>query len=89
MNKTLHCFVSGRVQGVWFRSSTREQAVLQGLTGWIRNHPDGRVEVLVSGEEEKVNLLHEWLKSGPNIARVLRLECEEIDYQPFDNFGVR
>lgn len=89
MKKTIHCYVSGRVQGVFFRAHTREQAILFGVTGWVRNLPDGRVEVLASGEEAQIKHLQEWLQRGPEQARVLKLEVEELEYQAFENFSVR
>lgn len=67
---TLHAFVSGRVQGVWFRQSTKEQALSLGLKGWVRNLNDGRVEVLAAGEEKAVRQLEAWLVKGPELANV-------------------
>ena len=89
MKKTMHCFVSGRVQGVCFRMETREQAQFFGITGWVRNLPDGRVEVLASGAETQLKQLHDWLKQGPDMARVTDLKTEEIEYQKFESFGIR
>ena len=89
MKKTMHCFVSGRVQGVCFRMETREQAQLFGITGWVRNLPDGRVEVLASGAETQLKQLHDWLKQGPDMARDTDLKTEEIEYQKFESFGIR
>lgn len=89
MKTTMHCFVSGRVQGVCFRMETREQAQLFGITGWVRNLPDGRVEVMASGAETQLKQLHEWLKQGPDMARVTDLKTEEIEYQKFESFGIR
>ena len=85
----MHCFISGRVQGVCFRMETREQAQLFGLTGWVRNLPDGRVEVMASGDETQLKQLHEWLKQGPDMARVTDLKTEEFEYQKFESFGIR
>ncbi|OGT76495.1 MAG: acylphosphatase [Gammaproteobacteria bacterium RIFCSPLOWO2_12_47_11] len=89
MKKTMHCFVSGRVQGVCFRMETCEQAQLFGLTGWVRNLPDGRVEVMASGEETQLKQLRDWLKQGPDLARVLNVEYEELEHQEFDGFTIR
>jgi len=89
MKKTMHCFVSGRVQGVCFRMETREQAQLFGLTGWVRNLPDGRVEVMASGDEQQLRELKEWLKQGPDLARVLKVESKDVNHQPFDGFTIR
>jgi acylphosphatase len=68
--KRLVIVVSGRVQGVWFRASTREEATRLGLQGWVRNLPDGRVEALFEGEEHPLRQMLEWCRSGPPGARV-------------------
>lgn len=73
------CLVSGRVQGVFFRASTRDQAQQLGLGGHARNLPDGRVEVLACGDDAALAVLRDWLRRGPPHARVDLLEC-----QPFD-----
>lgn len=62
--------VSGRVQGVFFRASTLEQAVALGLSGHARNLPDGRVEVLAVGDDPALDALARWLHTGPPMARV-------------------
>ena len=89
MKTTIHCFVTGRVQGVCFRMATREQAMLHGITGWVRNLPDGRVEVMASGDEGQVKLLRDWLQKGPELARVLKVETEVSEHQQFDGFLIR
>lgn len=72
-----HLWISGQVQGVWFRQSTLQQAQALGdLWGWVRNLPDGRVEVLVAGELEKVKTLVDWCHRGPSTARVERVEIQ-------------
>ena len=83
----VHCIVSGKVQGVWFRASTQTQANALGVKGWVRNLPDGRVEVIVCGQKAKVDALCEWLKKGPDRARVTEFFCEEMptgEYQGFE-----
>ena len=89
MNKTLHAVVYGRVQGVFFRAETEKQAKTRGLTGWVRNLPDGRVEVLASGDEQDLLQLHAWLKHGPPRAQVESVESQFCDdYQPFTDFRI-
>ncbi len=73
-----HVWVSGRVQGVWFRARTAEQARALGLQGWVRNRADGRVEVLIQGLECTVERLLAWLAQGPPLARVDRLSVNEV-----------
>lgn len=73
---SLHAFVSGRVQGVWFRQSTKDFANSLALTGWVRNLSDGRVEVKASGEEKAVRQLEAWLGKGPELANVADVQCE-------------
>ncbi len=85
----MHCFVSGKVQGVWFRVSTQDQANDLGLTGWVRNVPDGRVEVLACGERDKIEKLHAWLQEGPELAEVTDVTYEEVAWQEHGRFAVK
>ena len=62
--------VSGRVQGVWFRAETRRMATSLGLSGWVRNTPDGTVEAAFEGEREDVERAVDWCREGPPLARV-------------------
>ena len=71
-----HVFVSGRVQGVYFRQTTQEHAESRGVTGWVRNLSDGRVEAVFEGEEESVEALVEYCRHGPSAARVTGVEAE-------------
>lgn len=75
----LRCLVSGRVQGVWFRGATRQQAMRLGVSGYARNLPDGRVEVLACGENTAIQQLQDWLWQGPELARVGDVQCEVVD----------
>lgn len=68
--------VSGRVQGVFYRAGTREQAQRLGLRGYARNLPDGRVDVLAVGEDDAIDALERWLHQGPPMAEVARVERE-------------
>lgn len=65
-----HIRVSGRVQGVFFRQTTAREAELLGVTGWVRNLPDGDVEALIEGDSETVDRLIAWCHHGPPAARV-------------------
>ena len=85
--------MSGRVQGVFYRASTREQAVRLGLSGYARNLKDGRVEVLIVGEPAAVGRLIDWLHVGPPVASVDGVAIQEISLQELDplptEFGTR
>ena len=89
MKKTINCFVSGRVQGVCFRMSANREAKLLGLTGWVRNLEDGRVEVLACGETALLDQFRQWLAHGPSMAKVINVECINVDYQEFPDFSIR
>lgn len=85
----MHCYVSGKVQGVWFRAATKKEADALCLTGWVCNLPDGRVEILACGEKEEINALYEWLKEGPPLAKVEDLFYEELPWQEHAQFIVK
>ena len=74
--------VSGKVQGVWFRAATREQALMLGLSGYAVNLPDGSVQVQAQGSVEALDRLEQWLQHGPALARVSRVESVEIELKP-------
>ena len=73
----MHMKIFGRVQGVWFRASTQEAAQRLGLIGWVRNTPDGAVEVHAQGEHEAVDNLLSWCYQGPPGARVEKIDCRK------------
>jgi acylphosphatase len=77
----VHLLVSGRVQGVFFRGFTEAEARRLGLAGWVRNLPDGRVEVLAEGERASLEALVRHCASGPPAARVDRVEQAWSAYQ--------
>ena len=83
---TVRFVVSGRVQGVFFRASTRAEALRLGLGGSARNLPDGRVEVVASGADEALSALERWLWQGPPSARVEDVAREAIADRDFDGF---
>jgi acylphosphatase len=75
--KTQRLLIHGRVQGVWFRESMRSEAERLGVTGWVRNRPDGTVEAVVQGSVKAVDALITWARSGPPLARVERIILSE------------
>lgn len=84
-----HVLVSGRVQGVGFRWSTREAAQRLGLAGWVRNTPDDKVEVWIEGEATAVGAMLAWLRRGPSAAHVTDVEVGERAASGLTAFDVR
>ncbi len=80
--------VTGKVQGVWYRGATQEQALRHGLTGHALNLPDGRVEVLLCGGREAVREVSQWLWKGPPSARVTHVELEVVEVRDPDDFRI-
>lgn len=72
--KQVQLFVRGRVQGVFFRASAQREAKRLGLTGWVKNRPDGAVELVAEGEEDQLKELIGWANRGPSNARVERVD---------------
>jgi len=81
--------VHGRVQGVFFRDSTRQRAKAHGVAGWARNMPDGSVEAVLEGEPNAVQRLVQFLRSGPSHAQVERVEVQEEDPEGLSGFSIR
>ena len=75
----MQCYVTGRVQGVFFRASARHEAERLGITGYARNLPDGRVEVLACGPKSQVDDFCSWLSQGSTHAEVTNVSCQPID----------
>ena len=69
-----HVVIRGRVQGVWFRGSARDLAVRLGLSGWVRNRPDGVVEAAFEGPRAKVQQMVVWCHQGPRMAQVTHVD---------------
>jgi acylphosphatase len=82
------CYVAGRVQGVFYRASTRQKATELGCSGYARNLPDGRVEVLVVGAASAAHALIDWLWRGPPAAEVKAVEVQEIPLEELDDVPV-
>jgi acylphosphatase len=88
--KRAHVFVSGWVQGVFFRTETRDLARQLGVTGWVRNLWDGRVEAVFEGEDWAVERLAAWCHQGPRGAQVDHVEVTYEDYSgEYDSFSIR
>lgn len=90
MKKRVHVFISGRVQGVFFRASAKDEAKRLGLTGWVRNMPDGRVEAVFEGDEGLVESMISWCRKGSSYSRVDDVEVTTKECRgEFSDFGVR
>jgi acylphosphatase len=88
-NIRVRLMIEGRVQGVWFRESTRQEAERFGVHGWVRNRREGTVEVVAEGPEENVRKLVAWCHHGPPAARVARVhETAEMFQGEFVSFDV-
>jgi acylphosphatase len=89
-NARLRVLISGNVQGVFFRANTRDRAVKLGLTGWVRNTPDGKVEAVFEGEKERLETVLEFCREGPPGANVDKVDPEWDDYTgEFKGFEIR
>lgn len=88
MNRQLKFSISGRVQGVGFRAATRRRARQLGLTGWVKNEPDGTVKVVAEGPEEKLDQLKNWLEEGTPLAAVTDLEVQSGELEKFAEFQI-
>ena len=89
MSLCLHCLVSGRVQGVSFAMRPAAAPRVWVLTGWARNLPDGRVEVIACGDETPVGALRDWLARGPPQARVTEVRCDSLPFHDHGWFEIR
>lgn len=90
MKVKVHVIVTGRVQGVFFRSKTRNEAKKYGVNGWVRNLPDGRVEAVFEGRKEDVDKLIDFAGKGPSGAKVRDLNVNWQDYGgEFRGFEIR
>jgi acylphosphatase len=81
--------VSGRVQGVFFRDTCRRLAQQHGVTGWVRNLPDGRVEAVYEGPAEDVDALVEWSRHGPRYAAVEHVDVQAEPPEGLGEFQIR
>ena len=89
MAESYRFVVTGRVQGVFFRQSTVDQARSLGVSGWVRNREDGAVEGVATGTPESLELLRAWLSRGPPAARVTQLDWIEAEAPPLSGFAIQ
>ena len=90
MTKSLHCLVSGKVQGVFFRAWVLDQAVSLGVKGWVRNLDDSRVEILAQGPDAALEELRTRLYKGSTLSRVTGLDCSMLEHETdYTDFSIR
>ena len=87
--KCVHLIVSGKVQGVFFRANTQKKSLELGLHGYAKNLPDGNVEVVAQGDEEKINELIQFIKNGPGISKVKEIKIKHKELENFNKFEIK
>jgi acylphosphatase len=81
--------IRGRVQGVFFRAETRDRARSLGLSGWVRNVPDGTVEAIFEGDRERIKSILGWCRQGPALAQVDEVQVEWLEPTNEEGFAAR
>ena len=90
MKSTVHVVISGRVQGVWFRANTKQKAEQLGVTGWVKNTADGKVEALFEGDKKHIQEMIDWCHQGPPSAQIDHVEItEQSASNGFDGFSIK
>ena len=90
MKTRVHVLISGQVHGVWFRASTCDKAEQLGLTGWVRNTSDGKVEAVFEGDDNQVKEMITWCHRGPPLAEVTHVDVkQEPPSNSFDEFSIK
>ena len=87
--KARHIRVHGRVQGVWYRASAQDKARELELKGWVRNAPDGSVEIHAEGADERLDQFVIWCRQGPPAAKVSRIDSDSVAMENFQTFEIR
>jgi len=86
----VNLLISGRVQGVTFRASTKRKANQLGINGWVRNTEDGKVEIIAEAEKNKLKKLIDWTHKGPSLAKVKNIKVKwEEEQNEFNNFKIK
>lgn len=86
MQISISILVTGKVQGVFFRQSTKERAIALGLTGKVMNQADGSVQIIATGSKENLDTLVQWCWQGPPSANVKSVAVESVPFQDFEKF---
>jgi len=85
---TVNLIVKGKVQGVFFRAEAKEHADKLGITGWVKNHDDGNVEIMAKGSQQAVHEFVEWCRKGPKKAEVTDVIVTPLHLDDFDSFEI-
>ena len=85
--RKLRLIISGRVQGVWYRESMRQEALRLGVDGWVRNRADGTVEAVISSQAAHVEALLAWARTGPPLAQVAEVRCQDYEGEVAKGFA--
>lgn len=88
MLQTISIKVTGKVQGVFYRQATKETAIDSGITGEVKNMPDGSVHIIATGNEDQLRNLVEWCRTGPKRAMVTDVIAEKISFKSFTSFSI-
>jgi acylphosphatase len=86
--KTIHLLIKGKVQGVFYRATAKKVAEQLGINGWIKNTKEGNVEVIVTGNEERLNEFLNWCKQGPKDAKVKDITVTTKSPDAFNGFSI-
>jgi len=90
MKINAHILISGRVQGVWYRASTKNKAEQLGIKGWVKNTTNGEVEAVFQGEEKLVEKMITWCYQGPPLAKVDKISVKKQDnIENYDDFSIK
>jgi acylphosphatase len=89
MLKTVSILIQGKVQGVWYRQSSKEKALSLGIGGSVSNQPDGSVSITATGTAEQLNEFIAWCRQGPPRALVIHVDVKELPQQIFEGFEIR
>jgi acylphosphatase len=89
MQQTISITVSGQVQGVYYRQSTKEKALELGVSGIVKNLPNGNVQILATGTQDQLNELVHWCRQGPPLAKVSGVDVKSVESQVFMGFVIQ
>jgi len=90
MQKCCHLFIKGKVQGVFFRASTQQKAQKLNLTGWVKNLPNGQVEVVAEGNSRNLKTFLKWIQKGPQLAHITSIDIYwEKPLNKFNSFSIK